>query len=58
VIEEFVVGSRSDDSDVDRFLATVLFLDVAGSTERVAEIGDRSWDTLLGRLETTVERVL
>jgi len=27
------------------FLATVLFLDVAGSTERVAEIGDRSWDT-------------
>jgi class 3 adenylate cyclase len=39
-------------------LATVLFLDVAGSTERVAEIGDRSWDALLGRFETTVERVL
>jgi class 3 adenylate cyclase len=57
-IEEFVVGSRSDDSDVDRFLATVLFLDVAGSTARVAEIGDRSWDTLLGRFETTVERAL
>jgi class 3 adenylate cyclase/pimeloyl-ACP methyl ester carboxylesterase len=57
-IEEFVVGSRSEDSDVDRFLATVLFLDVAGSTERVAEIGDRSWDALLGRFETTVGRVL
>jgi class 3 adenylate cyclase/alpha-beta hydrolase superfamily lysophospholipase len=57
-IEEFVVGSRSEDSDVDRFLATVLFLDVAGSTERVTEIGDRSWGTLLGRFETTVERVL
>ena len=57
-IEEFVVGSRSEDSDVDRFLATVLFVDVAGSTERVSEIGDRSWDALLGRFETTVGRVL
>jgi class 3 adenylate cyclase len=57
-VEEFVVGSRSEDSDVDRFLATVLFVDVAGSTERVTEMGDRSWDTLLGRFETTVERVL
>ncbi|MDQ2981216.1 MAG: adenylate/guanylate cyclase domain-containing protein [Actinomycetota bacterium] len=57
-IEEFVVGSRSEDSDVDRFLATVLFVDVADSTERVSEIGDRSWGTLLGRFETTVARVL
>lgn len=57
-IEEFVVGSRSDDSDIDRFLATVLFVDVAGSTERVSEIGDRSWGTLLERFETTVDRAL
>ena len=57
-IEEFVVGSRSEDTDVDRFLATVLFVDVAGSTERVSEIGDRSWDALLGRFETIVNRVL
>ena len=57
-IEEFVVGSRSEDIDVDRFLATVLFVDVAGSTERVSEIGDRSWDALLGRFETIVGRVL
>jgi len=57
-IEEFVVGSRSEDTDVDRFLATVLFVDVAGSTERVSEIGDRSWDALLGRFETIVGRVL
>ena len=57
-IEEFVVGSRSEDLDVDRFLATVLFVDVAGSTERVSEIGDRSWDALLGRFETIVGRVL
>jgi class 3 adenylate cyclase/pimeloyl-ACP methyl ester carboxylesterase len=57
-IEEFVVGSRSEDTDVDRFLATVLFVDLAGSTERVSEIGDRSWDALLGRFETIVGRVL
>jgi class 3 adenylate cyclase/alpha-beta hydrolase superfamily lysophospholipase len=57
-IEEFVVGSRSEDTGVDRFLATVLFLDVAGSTERMEEIGDRSWDALLERFEATVERML
>ncbi|MBA2563848.1 MAG: hypothetical protein H0V09_00290 [Gemmatimonadetes bacterium] len=27
----------------DRFLATVLFTDIVGSTERAAELGDRQW---------------
>ncbi len=31
----------------DRFLATVLFTDIVGSTERAAELGDRRWRTLL-----------
>jgi class 3 adenylate cyclase len=30
-------------------LATVLFIDIVGSTERVASIGDKAWSTLLGR---------
>jgi class 3 adenylate cyclase len=57
-IEEFVTGSRSADEDADRVLATVLFVDVAGSTERVSELGDRRWKTLLERFEETVQQAL
>ncbi len=57
-IEEFLVGSRSEETDLDRFLATVLFVDVAGSTERVSEVGDASWQGLLDRFEDTVQRAL
>jgi class 3 adenylate cyclase len=31
----------------DRVLATVLFTDIVGSTERLAELGDRGWRELL-----------
>jgi len=33
----------------DRVLATVLFTDIVGSTERAAEIGDTAWRELLAR---------
>jgi len=33
----------------DRVLATVLFTDIVGSTERSAEMGDSAWRELLGR---------
>jgi len=57
-IEEFVTGSRSEEDDADRALATVLFVDVVGSTERVSELGDRHWQMLLDRFEATVQRSL
>jgi class 3 adenylate cyclase len=57
-IEEFVVGSRSESAAFDRFLATVLFVDVAGSTERITEVGDASWRALLDSFQSTVERAL
>jgi class 3 adenylate cyclase len=57
-IEEFVTGSRAESHDVDRFLATVLFVDVVGSTEQVGEIGDSSWRILLDRFEATTRNVL
>lgn len=57
-IEEFVTGSRSEEDDADRFLATVLFVDVAGSTQRVSELGDRRWRALLDGFEETVRRAL
>ncbi len=46
-VEEFLTGSRSR-REPDRVLATVLFTDIVGSTERAAELGDRNWTALLG----------
>jgi hypothetical protein len=40
-IEEFLTGSRAPVL-VDRVLATVLFTDIVGSTEKAAALGDRA----------------
>lgn len=53
-IEQFVTGERTDIADSDRVLATVLFMDVVGSTERASELGDRSWRVALDLFESTV----
>jgi len=45
-IEEFLTGARRA-SEPDRVLATLLFTDIAGSTQMAAEIGDRRWRDLL-----------
>jgi hypothetical protein len=39
-IEEFLTGTRALVT-VDRVLATVLFTDIVGSTEKAAKLGDR-----------------
>ena len=41
-----------------RFLATVLFTDIVGSTERSAGLGDRQWRDLLERHHALVRREL
>ena len=45
-IEEFLTGVRPE-RPTDRMLATVLFTDIVGSTERAAEVGDNAWRALL-----------
>jgi class 3 adenylate cyclase len=47
-IEEFVTGTRPE-RRIDRMLATVLFTDIVGSTERAARLGDNAWRALLER---------
>ena len=42
----------------DSVLATVLFTDIVGSTERAAELGDRAWRELLERHHAFVRREL
>ncbi len=45
-IQEFLTGMR-DSGRPDRFLATVMFVDIVDSTARAAELGDRRWADLL-----------
>ncbi len=56
-IEEFVTGTRSEQTS-QRVLATVLFTDIVGSTERAREMGDRGWRDLLLRHHDAVRREL
>ena len=42
----------------DRVLATILFTDIVGSTERAAELGDQAWRSLLERHHSAVRRRL
>jgi class 3 adenylate cyclase len=45
-IEEFLTGVRPA-PPTERVLATVLFTDIVGSSQRASEIGDRAWRALL-----------
>jgi pimeloyl-ACP methyl ester carboxylesterase len=54
-IEEFLTGARPA-PETDRVLATVLFTDIVGSTERAARLGDRRWRALLDDFYGEVRR--
>ena len=56
-IEEFLTGSRPPVA-VDRVLATVLFTDIVGSTEKATALGDHRWRDLLDSHHATIRRNL
>jgi pimeloyl-ACP methyl ester carboxylesterase len=56
-IQEFLTGVR-EPVEPERVLATVLFTDVVGSTEKARELGDRRWRDLLDRHNEIVRRDL
>jgi class 3 adenylate cyclase len=56
-VEEFLTGARAS-VDTDRVLATVLFTDIVGSTERAAELGDQRWREVLDAHDRLAERQL
>ncbi len=56
-LEEFLTGVRSPASQ-DRLLATILFTDIVGSTERARELGDRGWRALLEQHNACVREAL
>jgi class 3 adenylate cyclase len=46
-IAGFLADVRDEEADHERILATVLFTDIVGSTEKAAEIGGRRWRELV-----------
>jgi class 3 adenylate cyclase len=56
-IEEFLTGRRGG-AEPTRVVATVVFTDVVGSTERARELGDRAWADLLEAHNTRVRAEL
>ena len=56
-VEEFLLGTRVGGA-IDRRVATVLFSDVVGSTERAATVGDRRWHGLLETHRIEARRLL
>jgi class 3 adenylate cyclase len=56
-IEQFLTGSRHV-QEPERVLVTVLFVDIVGSTERTAALGDSRWRELLEAFHSKVRQVL
>ena len=56
-VEEFLTGMRHA-PETERVLATVLFTDIVGSTERAAVLGDRRWRDLLESHHALIRREL
>jgi len=56
-VEEFLTGSRPAVA-MDRVLATVLFTDIVGSTEKAVSLGDQRWRGLLDRHHEVIRRNL
>lgn len=55
--EEFLTGTRTF-HETDRVLATVMFADIVGSTERAAKLGDSRWRDTLGGFFQIADREL
>ena len=56
-IEEFVTGAPPSVA-TNRVLATILVLDMVGSTERLSQLGDAAWRDLLERYYELADREL
>ena len=57
-VRRFLAEIREEEASFDRVLATVLFTDIIGSTERAAALGDRRWRELVAQHHSTVRTLL
>jgi pimeloyl-ACP methyl ester carboxylesterase len=56
-VQEFLTGVRAP-ANQDTTLATVMFVDIAGSTEKAAAVGDARWRDLLASFHQAVNQEL
>ncbi|MGQ0532808.1 MAG: adenylate/guanylate cyclase domain-containing protein [Caulobacteraceae bacterium] len=56
-IQEFITGERPAES-TERVLATVMFIDIVGSTDRAVQLGDAAWRDVLRNYYAIVRRTL
>ncbi len=56
-VEQFLTGTRAVPT-LDRMLATILFTDIVGSTQMVADRGDAAWREVLRRHDEIVRQHL
>ena len=56
-VRDFLTGFR-EAAEPEKVLATVLFTDIVGSTDRARELGDQEWTALLAQHHTAVRTVL
>ena len=57
-IDTFLADVGREEADLERVLATVLFTDIVGSTERLAGLGDAGWRDLVERHHAHVRALL
>ena len=57
-LEHFLASVRDEQAELDRMLATVLFTDIVGSTDKTCELGDRRWTELLERHNQVLRAML
>lgn len=57
-IERFLATVQEEEADLDRVLATVLFTDIVGSTEKVAALGDAGRRDVIESHHSTVRALL
>jgi class 3 adenylate cyclase len=56
--EGFVQSIRTEETEINRVLATVLFTDIVGSTAKAAELRDAAWKDLVERHHRTVRAMI
>ena len=57
-IERFIGSVSAEEAQFDRVLATVLFTDIVGSTEKATALGDAEWKDVLERHHATVRAMI
>ncbi len=57
-MQRFLASVRREEAELERVLATVMFTDIVGSTQKAVQLGDGAWRVLLDRHHALVRSIL